>query len=110
MRKLNDWTSINCYIDPYLPRTMRYDGYYEEDNGDYTDVRGRGRGCGYNIKTSIYKKTETAYLEYEDLKGQGVSKDVLGAMFFDDFCEASLPTKLYNGDIDNPYYHDTGYM
>lgn len=106
MSKLNNLGLTKYYVDPYLSRTMHYDGYYEEDCGDYTNIHGQGQGCGYNIMTSFYKKTETSYLEYEDLKGQGVSKDII----IDDYCEASATLELHNAYIDNPYYHATGYI
>lgn len=102
MPKLNNLIEAkDYYTDPFLLRIVHSDGYYEEEYGEYTDVRGRGRGCGYNIMMSFRKKSETVFLQYEDLKGQGASRDVI----IDDFCEESLSTKLYNDEIDNPYYH-----
>lgn len=108
MSKLNNLIDAkDYYTDPFLSRIIHFDGYYEEECGDYTDVRGRGQGCGYNIRISFRKKIETTFLQYEDLNGQGVSRDVI----IDDFCEESLSVKLYNDEIDNPYYHhmDIGY-
>lgn len=103
MPKLNNLIDAkDYYTDPFLSRIIHFDGYYEEEYRDYTDVRGRGQGCGYNIMMSFRKKSETAFLQYEDLKGQGASRDVI----IDDYNEESLPVKLYNDEIDNPYYHD----
>lgn len=103
MPKLSDLMFTNYYIDPYLSSTMHYGGYYEEDCGDYTNIHGQGQGCGYNIMTSFHKKSETAFLQYEDLNGQGVSKDII----IDNYCEASATLGLHNDYyIDNPYYHD----
>lgn len=103
MSKLNNLIEAKeYYTDPFLSHIIHFDGYYEEEYRDYTDDRGRGQGCGYNIMTSFRKKSETAFLQYEDLNGQGTSQDVI----VDDFCEESLPVKLYNDEIDNPYYHD----
>lgn len=103
MSKLNNLIEAKeYYTDPFLSRIIHFNGYYEEECGDYADDLGRGQGCGYNIMISFRKKTETSYLEYEDLKGQGVSKDVI----IDDYCEESAPLELHNAYIDNPYYHD----
>lgn len=103
MSKLNNLIEAKeYYTDPFLSHIIHFDGYYEEEYRDYTDVHGLGQGCGYNIMTSFRKKSETAFLQYEDLNGRGTSKDVI----IDDYSEESLPVKLYNDEIDNPYYHD----
>lgn len=108
MSKLNNLINAkDYYTDPFLSRIIHSDGYYEEEFGEYTNTRGLGQGCGYNIMMSFCKKSETAFLQYEDLNGQGVSRDVI----IDDYGEESLSVKLYNDEIDNPYYHhiDIGY-
>ena len=103
MSKLNNLIEAKeYYTDPFLSRIIHFDGYYEEEYSDHADKHGRGQGCGYNIMTSFRKKSETTFLQYEDLNGQDVSRDVI----IDDYCEESLSVKLYNDEIDNPYYHD----